>query len=59
MEGGGGGGGGYKALLPIIAVASHHSSRANVKSYIGKVANRLNNQATIRPKMAKTPFSQR
>ena len=33
--------------MPMIAVASHHSSHAYFKSYIGKVANRLKNQATI------------
>ena len=59
---GGGGGGGLRGTLAndcctnlIIALMLI----SYVNSYIGKVANRLKNKATIRPKMAKTPFSQR
>ena len=60
---GGGGGGGFRGnlvndccanLIIAIMLISY------VNSYIGKFAtNRLKNKATIKPKMPKTPFSQR
>ena len=63
--GGGGGGGGGEGLRSTLAndccanLIIGTCSHAYVNSYIGKVVNRLKNQAHIRLKMAKTPFSQR
>ena len=62
VGGGGGREGGLRGTLANDCCANLITALmliSNVNRYIGKLANRLKNKATIRPKMTKTPFSQR